>query len=457
MVAPLIVGGAIAAAGSILGGLLGNSGASDAADAYEKAAKAAAASAEKLYYQGRSDLAPYTQLGQGAIQNLMGTPAQYAATPEELNTLVSQRDALTSQLNTLQTKGEAYTVKSGGQTITGAWDTPNAPQTTPVTTTTKYKPADPAKIAQLQDQLTKINGQITTTQQAMGQEVTPAQPGLMDQFPNLPAYPDMPAYPEGTPPPTAPAYPDMPAQPVIDYGQGAPVENALISFQPGQYEASAGYQFQVGEAQKAVERMAAARGYRLSPRALDEFSQQAQGLAQTDYNSWFNQQLQKADLALSSWQSGRNAAIQDWINPYQMSVADWERARGSELQDWSNQRGAALQDYTTKATAESSNWMDKYNAQLNLLRIGQNSAAGTANQANNLGTNLANIQLGAGQMEADKYITQANNLANALTSGIQNVLTAYNSNPSSAYTAPNIMPVNALDNIKNIYSDNPIT
>jgi hypothetical protein len=206
-----------------------------------------------------------------------------------------------------------------------------------------------------------------------------------------------------------------------------------IGFTAEDYEQSPGYQWQVDEAQKAVERMASARGYRLSPRAAQEFAKEAQGLAQQDYYTWLGSQFQKADLALRSWREGRAAAIQDWLMPWQMSVVDWQNAREATLQDWQNQRQAdlqrylgtreqLLQDWINPQQAAAANWMDKYNAWMNLLRTGQGAAGQTATGTAALGTNLADLAQSIGQMNADAKIQSGNVWANALTSGIENIL-----------------------------------
>ena len=426
-----MLGAIVSGASSIVGGLIGASGADKAAGAYQDAAEAAAAVTQEMFYQTREDLAPYRKTGEYAIENLLGTPAAYAATPEELNALVSQKSDLESQLNELQTKGEKYTTRGRRRRE----DIPAEVRGDPwerdrLVTTERYRPASPGSIAKLKSQISDLDAQIAATQEQMGEVTEEATPGLMDTYPDPSPYPDMPEYPEAAPLPKAGPYPDMPDAPTFDFGQGG-VENALLSFTPEAYEQSPGYQFQVDEAQRAIENMASARGYRLSPRALKEFSQKAQGLARTDYGNWFNQQLQKADLALTQWREGRQAEIQDWLYPYETSVDEWTRQRGSDLQDWSNVRGANVEDWASKNTATAGAWMDKYNALMNLLRTGQSSATSTAAAGQNTASQVGNILTGAGEMEADKYINRANVAANALTSGIDNALTAYYTNPGS--------------------------
>jgi hypothetical protein len=191
---------------------------------------------------------------------------------------------------------------------------------------------------------------------------------------------------------------------------------------------------------KAVERMASARGYRLSPRAAQEFAEQAQGLAQEDYYTWLGSQFQKADLALRHWSEGRNAAIQDWLMPWQMSTKEWEIARNAAVQDWTaqrtagledwaNQRQALLQDWTTQQAAESGNWMDRYNAWLNLLKGGQAAAGQMGSGAQALGSQLGNLAQSVGQMRADQAINTGNLWGNVITSGIENILTGWGTQP----------------------------
>lgn len=452
-----ILGGAAILGGSLLSGYLGSRAAGKAADATEQAAEIAAMITRELFYVGREDLRPYTEIGQEAINRLTGEPAVYAATPEELTNLVNQRDDLQARITEMETKGIPYQKRVRQYTQDQIRDMGGV--VNPYTIEQAYKPADPSEIAKLKSDLADLEKQITDTQASIGEVVTEAQPGLLDQFPELPEYPEMPAYPQLPAPPTAGPYPDLAPMPTFDFGQGGTVggtggqnayidpatgeyitppegatavpggaQNALISFTPEAYEQSPGYQWQVDEAQKAVERMAAARGYRLSPRAAEEFMNQAQGLAKTDYYNWLGSQFQKADLALQSWREGRTAQIQDWLMPYQMQVADWELARGTSLEDWQNQRNSIFQDWYQPAVTKAANWMDKYNALLNLLRTGESAAAGQASQAGNVGTNLANLNLVSGQAQADKYINQANALTGALSSGINNALLLYGLN-----------------------------
>jgi len=429
----------IAGAASIGGALIGNKGASDSAKAYKEAAEDAAQVQQEMYYTSRGDLAPYRDLGENAIDRLLGTGPTYAATSEQTTNLMTERSALATKIRDLETKGVPRVTRQRKPPTRFQIDMYGSARDVPLSVRgteriTTYKPAPPGELARLKSQLADLDKKLGASRAGEGEIVSEGTTGLIDLYPEALPYPDLPDAPVISDAPKRPDYPTLEERPAFDYGEGAPIDNALVSFRQDAFKESPGYQWQVDQAQKATERMAAARGYRLSPRAISEFSDQAQGLASQDYENWLGNQFKKADLALNSWQQGRVADIQDWLMPYQMDVADWERQAGVDIQNWSNDRGAKLNDWSNQNQTASSDWMNQYNALMGLLNSGQSAASGSAAQNQNYANSLSQIDLSAGLMEADKYINQANNTANAITSGANNLLTSYYSNQTNPAT-----------------------
>lgn len=425
------IGGAIGAVGSIASGIIGMKGAEMASDAYGDAAAAAAKVQKDIHKDIKERLDPYEQVGAYAIDELFGYSKEYRDLKEDTADVTKRLEESRKKLAKVIRK------KKGAEEI------------------------------DLRKRQVRRLERMEREQLAEMEAIK--EPGLLDKYPELEPYPDMPeyptlpgvpeapdlpGYPELPPPPTAGPYPDMPEKPIIAYGGDAAPENALIDMRPEAYTASPAYEFQVDEAMKAVERMASARGYRLSPRAAEEFMTQAEGLAKEDYYNWLNAQMQKSEMALRDWAAGRQAAIEDWQLPHEMAVQDWERARQANLDDWlgvraeklgdwelalkeygletergigdwARQREALAQDWAGRTGAQTGDWLNRYNVLMDLLRGGQQAASQQGAFGQNLSNQLSQTMLGAGQMQADKYINQANALSQALTGGIENALMGY--------------------------------
>lgn len=73
---------------------------------------------------------------------------------------------------------------------------------------------------------------------------------------------------------------------------GSNIYGGAPTFQPGQYQESPGYQFQLQQGQKALTNQLSAAGMRGSGRALQAAERFGQGLANQDYNQWYQRQLQ---------------------------------------------------------------------------------------------------------------------------------------------------------------------
>jgi len=85
-------------------------------------------------------------------------------------------------------------------------------------------------------------------------------------------------------------------------------KKAVLEGDYSAFETSPGYQFRQDEAQKGVERSAAARGGVLSGNALKGITQYSQDIASGEYNNWLNQvyQLSNQGLGASENQAARS-------------------------------------------------------------------------------------------------------------------------------------------------------
>ena len=63
--------------------------------------------------------------------------------------------------------------------------------------------------------------------------------------------------------------------------------------EPGQYQQSPGYQFQIQQGANTIQQAAAARGGLQSGKTLQDLTTFAEGTAAQDYNNWWNQQFQQ--------------------------------------------------------------------------------------------------------------------------------------------------------------------
>jgi len=72
-------------------------------------------------------------------------------------------------------------------------------------------------------------------------------------------------------------------------GQPGDVQDDLLrEFSADDFEASPGYQFRLGEGEKAINRAAAARGMFSNPATVKELSRHGQGMASSEYGDAFN-------------------------------------------------------------------------------------------------------------------------------------------------------------------------
>jgi hypothetical protein len=175
------------------------------------------------------------------------------------------------------------------------------------------------------------------------------------------------------------------------------VPNVLSYFE--NFETSPGYQFRQDEAARALERQAAARGYRMSPRAAMELQERSQGLAAQEYGDWYNRQMGRAGLAMQDWalQAQRQGLL----------GADWYNRAGFQQA----QENQAVQD-----------WMNQYNALMGMAGMGAGAAGQTGSQSIPLTGQIAGGYQQQGQAGADLYTNLANIFSQGLTSGVNNWL-----------------------------------
>ena len=119
--------------------------------------------------------------------------------------------------------------------------------------------------------------------------------------------------------------------------------NALSRYQgmmeegPGQFKESEGYNWRLGQANKAIERSAAARGNVLSGRTMGALQEQSQNMASGEYQNFLNQYYDRmqpfANLSSQGLGAATNQANMQMTGAAQM---------GQTMQNTSNQYGNAL-------------------------------------------------------------------------------------------------------------------
>jgi hypothetical protein len=363
----------------------------------EDAAKESAKAAREIYYQQREDLSPYADIGEYALNRLVGTPAQTTTTGAGyVTTSGGGPDPIISS-QSLKTKTRYLNVLKKAR---DNWAL--------VGDTKKVSNYD-KKIRELENEIKA--SKTTRYTPKTSTKTTAGQPGLMDQ------YPEGEPFPEFTPPNVVygQKWLNALAQPTeydpetgeaitpqdmveIQPGQWVPKGTVYYGTSPEDYEASPYRNYLLQESTEALERQAAARGYRRSPRLMEELQQNAMGIASADYSSWLDRQY---------------------------------REGSQNLGDFYNRAGFAQSQWGTKKATETGDWMNRYNALLNLAQLGQSAAAGQAIAGGQLSNQLGNLNMEAGQATGQGYLNQASALSQALASGANNYLfyNALNQNP----------------------------
>jgi hypothetical protein len=357
----------------------------------------------RQYYDAQKALAPYQQVGKNALYRLQGTV--YGNAPSGTNTAYAQPqfiyDSQGRVTGTTENRGGTQILPSGASYN---WDTG---QYTPSSATPgmQYDPYGPPS-----------PGQPATGNYSYGASTA------LPQAPNINYTPSWTAYGVST------TLPSLPTKDVSAY----PSFGSPGSVAPGTYDASAipdfqqspGYQFQLSEGQKAIDRSLAARGLGLSGASVKEGIRYATGLANQDYNNYFNQkqqELARRQSVYNDYQQQKLANIaqqagltQDEFNRA-LALSNTAYSRGQ--QDFSTEQAAANNNFLRqlelsntaygRQQGEQQNAYNQYQDYLNrvasLAGVGQTATTQGINLGQNYASNLGNL-----------YTTQGNVVSNLL-------------------------------------------
>ena len=111
----------------------------------------------------------------------------------------------------------------------------------------------------------------------------------------------------------------------------------MLSKGAGEFKESPGYKYRMDQANKAVERSAAARGSSLSGQTLSALQEQSQGMASNEYQNFINRYYQRMSPYQQMSQQGLGAATNQANLQTQGS-----NAMANTMQNTSNQYGNAL-------------------------------------------------------------------------------------------------------------------
>jgi hypothetical protein len=465
---------------------------------------------KRQYNASQEALRPYQDVGQNALYQLKG--AVYGNAPPGINTFYKQPEY------TYDSKGRitGTTIKTGGVSNypSGAsynWDTgkytPAASDgTVSMTPGIKYDPYGPP--SPLRPGMTAgPSAQGGSVGLSSGNYLAPSSYGASTALPQAPDIQYQPNYGPNayasdygisTGLTSAPdpfegqaALPNLPTNNVSAYPEfGAPGSVA-----PGTYDASKipdfqqspGYQFQLSEGQKALDRSLAARGLGLSGAGVKEGIRYATGLASQDYNNYFNQrqqELARRQGVFNDYQTQRLANIaqqegltQDEFNRA-LALSNTAYGRGQQAfenrtnlsniaynrgqQDFATQQAAANNNFLRqlelsntaygRQQGEQQNAYNQYQDYLNRvaslagigqtattqgINLGQNYASNLGNLYTNQGNTLATLTGQQGQAAANAAIARGQGAAgvaqawgnvsqginNAIQGGLQNYLT----------------------------------
>lgn len=173
------------------------------------------------------------------------------------------------------------------------------------------------------------------------------------------------------------------------YLDSASTEAGLLTAGPGEFEESPGYQFRLGEGQKALERGAAARGNLLGGATAKALTRYGQDYATSDYDNF--------------------------LRRYYDSLKPWQSLAGIGQ---TSATAAAGQAGTFGANVGQTLLSGGSAAAQNAIAAGNAIATGATSTGQALGTGA----MGVGQALAGGQINQANALTGALGGGINNYL-----------------------------------
>lgn len=151
-----------------------------------------------------------------------------------------------------------------------------------------------------------------------------------------------------------------------------------------------GYEFQLAEGQKALERSSAARGTLLTPQMLKELERYQTGLSDSTYQNVYNRKQGEYSQKYGEYLTGRGNALQEYQNRYGQYADAYSRALQTNAQNY----GQASNAYGLGMAGQQQNFSQLFNLaqlssqnqnQLNSLNYnyaqlyGQNAYAGTGN------------------------------------------------------------------------------
>jgi hypothetical protein len=273
-------------AGSVVSGIAGASSSSKAAEAQQDAAEASLEEQKRQYDLSREDLAPYRQSGQNAL----------AAMNYEMG--LGARPGITPDI----VEVPAVAASGGGYAPQGAQPQNNN-----------------ANLGFLQSALSDTPyGAMLAPQggQGYGSAGSPAQYYVNGQAFGSQA--EAQAYADGQ---------------TYDY-QG--------------FQETPGYQFQMDEGQKAIERAAAARGLRLSSGTLKEADRYSQGLASQEYGNYYNRLAGLAGVGQSATNTSVNLG-QNYANQASNSLMASGNAQASGYQGQNSALQGTMNNLSTIA------------------------------------------------------------------------------------------------------------
>lgn len=234
------------------------------------------------------------------------------------------------------------------------------------------------------------------------------------------------------------------------------------------YQQSPGMQYALDQAERAITRNAAATGGLGGGNVLRALQENAVGIAQQDYNNYFNQLSGMANQGMNANQigaglSGQQANLSAQI-PMNTAALQSGNAMNAGMQNAANWMTGGMNSANLFGNAGNNIANMRYNTGVNMSNQTQGTAGALANLVNNQGLNLsdiigqgaanaANITSGAGQWNAGNLNNLAVMLGNLATgnatanAGINN---AIGQSQATASTAGIQNAWNALNSLANM-------
>lgn len=234
------------------------------------------------------------------------------------------------------------------------------------------------------------------------------------------------------------------------------------------YQQSPGMQYALEESERAITRNAAATGGLGGGNVLRALQENAVGLAQQDYNNYFNQLASMSNQGMNANQIGAGLAGQQaGINaqlPMTSASQQAGNAMNAGMQNAANWMTGGMNSANLFGNAGNNIANMRYNTGVNMSNQTQGTAGALANLINGQGADIANImgggaanaanlQSGAGQWNADNLTQLATMLGNLATgnatanAGINN---AIGQSQATASTAGIQNAWNSLNSLANL-------